>query len=412
MPAAGARLTVSPATIRLVFSEPVVANLSHLGIHSANGGMIDLSAIGDPRDVHALTAAVSPLGPGVYRVAWHVVSADGHPVSGSFDFIVGEKTIATAESLHMAEFEKHDAAMAHTGSHMMPQPMLAGAAVIPAFFRGLGLSALLSLCGLLGFTAYATQGESGRQRKLCVTLSIASSVLLAMHLLAWLAHISMGDSFNMDIARGAMSREVGLNELVRLALTLLAAWAVVLTRRLRLGFAFALAAVIAGGAIGHPAAIDPMIAIPMKALHLVAVAFWIGGILWIVTSDTNSFDTAAAASTVSSIALLSVVVVAITGIVQGFLFLSTWSELFTSAYGLTMLGKTAGLLALVLFGAHHRYRVMPTLPAEGDARFRSSLRRELVLMVAVIMLGGFLAYVPTPHLASHTGSMSNPSTPL
>jgi putative copper export protein len=51
----------------------------------------------------------------------------------------------------------------------------------------------------------------------------------------------------------------------------------------------------------------------------------------------------------------------------------------------------------VLFGAHHRYRVLPRLAERtvADALARS-LRREVAVMSLVILLGGLLAYVAPP----------------
>jgi copper transport protein len=405
VPAAGSHVSTPVNSLHLVFSEPIVAALSHVTLHGSTGTMTDVVISADPRDVHALRGTMPRLADGTYRVTWHITSADGHPVSGTFDFTVGSVATDTLPPVTgppvgngMSE------AMRGSMGGGIYEATFAGAAVLPALLRGLALSALLSLCGLLGFTAYSSLPESGAQRKLCVSLSIASFALLLAHLVVWLLHISPAHTLDPDTVTAALSREVGLNELVRLILALLAAWAIILARRLRLGFAFALAAVIAGGAIGHPAAINPVISIPFKAIHLVAVAFWIGGLLWILSSDKTSFDTVAAAATVSSIALLAVIATAVSGMVEAFLFLPTLSDLFTSDYGLTLLGKTAGLLILVLFGAYHRYRVLPVMAVSGDARFRGSIRRELVVMIAVIMLGGLLAYVPTPSAPMATGA--------
>ena len=52
---------------------------------------------------------------------------------------------------------------------------------------------------------------------------------------------------------------------------------------------------------------------------------------------------------------------------------------------------------LVLFGAHHRYRVMPKLGQPGVADdFTHSLRKEVLVMSLVILVGGLLAYIPPP----------------
>jgi putative copper export protein len=123
---------------------------------------------------------------------------------------------------------------------------------------------------------------------------------------------------------------------------------------------------------------------------------------------------AADAARVSSRALWAVVAVAFTGVVQTRLFLDSWSGLVTSAYGLLVLAKTAGLLVLVAFGAYNRQRVMPRLTAAPDATevsvLRASVAREIVVAAIVILLGGLLAYVPPPN-ETEGGMSSDASLP-
>ena len=67
------------------------------------------------------------------------------------------------------------------------------------------------------------------------------------------------------------------------------------------------------------------------------------------------------------------------------------------AVDMGVLAKIAGLIALVAFGAHHRYRVMPKLTDSGDCiRMTHSVKREVVVMAVVVLLGGLLAYIPPP----------------
>ena len=65
---------------------------------------------------------------------------------------------------------------------------------------------------------------------------------------------------------------------------------------------------------------------------------------------------------------------------------------------------------LVGFGAYHRQRLMPRIAAAARtatdiATLRSSVAREIAVMVVVILLGGLLAYVPPP--AEEHASMSS-----
>ena len=354
-----------------------------------NGPEMPIRVVGDPHEVRAIIAQLPRLADGAYQATWHIISADGHPVSGIIMFAVGN-----VDSIpRIASVGHSDGQMAMSDE----EPMLAGAALVPAILRGLALSALLSLCGMLGFIAYGSMSSS-RQIRMCAWLSVIATGLLLAHLIVWLIHVSPENKLDAAILQAALSREVGLNEFLRLLFAALTAWAIILARQLRLAFALSLAAVIAGGAIGHSAAIDPIVAIPMKSLHLVGVAFWLGGLLLLATSDTTDENIVGSAGTISSVALISIIVVGITGIVQAFLFLPSWRDLVGSAYGLTLIGKAGGLAALAAFGAYHRYSVLPGLAASSVIALKRSVRREIGLMIAVVMLGGFLAYVPTPHI--------------
>src|SRR5436305_5349164 len=82
-PAAESVVAVSPSRIRLLFSEEIEPSLASIILVASDGGVTKLSVRSDPHDVHAVTGAVTQLPRGAYRVQWHVVSADGHPVGGS-----------------------------------------------------------------------------------------------------------------------------------------------------------------------------------------------------------------------------------------------------------------------------------------------------------------------------------------
>src|SRR5262245_606102 len=95
-PAANSRLASSPKRVRLVYSEPVEGKLAKVSLVPTSAAPIPLRAGADPRDVHAVIAAVDSIGSGSYRVEWRVVSADGHPVDGTFVFAVGDTTLGAA----------------------------------------------------------------------------------------------------------------------------------------------------------------------------------------------------------------------------------------------------------------------------------------------------------------------------
>src|SRR5262245_66138081 len=110
-----------------------------------------LSVAGDPHDVNSLIAPVNALRSGSYRLVWRVVSADGHPVDGSFVFSVG----AAIEN-----------APPDTGVVAAPTtwgPSLLGAPVPAASLRGAAVGALAAFGGLLLFLFWSHPGRCPQQ---------------------------------------------------------------------------------------------------------------------------------------------------------------------------------------------------------------------------------------------------------
>jgi putative copper export protein len=190
-------------------------------------------------------------------------------------------------------------------------------------------------------------------------------------------------------------------------LVLLAAWGLFAARRTGLAGVFALGAVVVSGAAGHSAGATPLLSIPLKAVHLVAVSLWFGGLLWIVLSRPSDPECMTVARRVSSIALSCVLIIFLTGVAQA-LLLAPLPELVTSAYGLVLGLKTAAFLILIGFGWFNRFRLIPDIGSEDcRVRLRASAARESTLMVVVLLLAGLLAYVPTPHAEAHTAAIQS-----
>src|SRR4051794_2773568 len=84
-PTSGGSGASSPRQVTLTFNEAVNTRFSAVQVTGPSGG---LWQDGAPQVLGAtVTQALRPLGPaGGYTVTWRVVSADGHPVDGTFSF--------------------------------------------------------------------------------------------------------------------------------------------------------------------------------------------------------------------------------------------------------------------------------------------------------------------------------------
>ena len=89
----------SPSTLELRFNEPVEHDLAMVTIYNRNAETIFTdSPDGDIERAPLLEFSLPDLEEGTYTVNWNIVSADGHPVSGSYTFSVGQPTQGEAVS--------------------------------------------------------------------------------------------------------------------------------------------------------------------------------------------------------------------------------------------------------------------------------------------------------------------------
>jgi putative copper export protein len=239
-----------------------------------------------------------------------------------------------------------------------------------------------------------------------VRLISGGAVLLVAHMIAWLYNISPPAGLSGDFIASVMGSTVGRIEILRVVFALLTLWAIAIARRETLALIFGGACLLVSGAVGHPAAIHPYLSIPAKMAHLLSASLWLGGLLWIVwLSRCDDAACRREARRVSSIALITVIAIFLTGALETLLFLNSPGDLIHSAYGKLVLAKFIGLLILVAYGAYNRIRLLPRLDDQGTStRLARSVRQELIVVTAVILIGGFLAYVPTPPIPQSSPS--------
>jgi len=125
-PADGSTRDTGPATVSLVFNETMEPGFSTVTVIGPDGTD---HRVGDVRaDGGTVTVDVAPLGPaGRYEIGYRVISADGHPVTGSVSF-----TTTTAGSAGTTTGTAARAAATAPGAVPAPAPAPAdGAPVWP-----------------------------------------------------------------------------------------------------------------------------------------------------------------------------------------------------------------------------------------------------------------------------------------
>ncbi len=161
--------------------------------------------------------------------------------------------------------------------------------------------------------------------------------------------------------------------------------------------------------LGNATLASAWLVVPANVLHVAAAAAWSGGIaslLALAAVQLPATDRtrllAAAASRFSSIALLAVLAIAFSGLLEGLILVRRVDALVTTGYGRIVAIKALLLCGLAVLGAVQRGRTLPDLQdaARGDgdgdggaatALLRRVLRTEAALLTTVLALSGVLA---------------------
>ncbi|KMO95268.1 hypothetical protein ACS04_24660 [Streptomyces roseus] len=374
-PADGAVLTNGPQYVTLTFTESVGFSDDSLRVLSPKNERVNPRPAqhADGKDNTARVELSGKLPEGSYTVAWRVVSADGHPVSGAFVFSVGQPS--------------ETAAVVATGS-----PDDTAVARLHGVFRYVAYSGLALLLGAAAFVLLCWPA-AGAVRPVRRTLAVgwaaltASTTALLLLRGPYEAAAPVTSVFDLaQLGRTATGRP-GAALIVRLVL--LALGAVLLRRwgrrpdapgpgaRLRLSGALLAVALTATWAAAEHASAGPQVAlaVPVAALHLLAMGVWLGGLVTLLLllrrrgADGQEVP-AAAIGRFSALAFGAVAVLVGTGAYQSWRQVGSWEALSTTSYGKVLLVKIAAVV-LVLCAASFSRRWTARLVHEAPPSART-----------------------------------------
>jgi copper transport protein len=141
-PADGAKLSEAPKQVQLRFNEPIEAEFTPVKVLDQQGNRVDRdeAQVGSD-DRRTVTAGLKELSKGTYTVQWRVISADTHPVNGSYEFSVTGAGTNEAQGATDAVVSSKD--QSEAGSEA--QQDTSGWSAHLVHFVGLGVGALILL---------------------------------------------------------------------------------------------------------------------------------------------------------------------------------------------------------------------------------------------------------------------------
>ncbi|WP_019073310.1 copper resistance CopC/CopD family protein [Streptomyces hokutonensis] len=349
-PADGSVLKSAPRALTLTFSESVALLDDSFRVYDPDNRRVKTSSAHHAKDAGDTASVTLPakLGTGTFTVAWRVVSADSHPVSGAFTFSIG-KPSATTTPISTAPNENPLTASLYDTARYFAY--IAAALLI-------GTATFLALCRPPNPTVLNKPILTGWWTLLASTLALL--ILRA----PYEAGTGLATAFDPAALPRTLTTRPG--EALAARLLLLAATAAFLLRlrgrdrfgRVALGTGTALAVGLAltwASAEHASAGIQVPVAMTSAVLHLLAMSVWLGGLTALLTVLYRSPDLdAAPVARFSRLAFISVTVLVVTGIYQSWRGLGSWNALTGTSYGHILLVKLGAVVLLLAAAAWSR----------------------------------------------------------
>ena len=402
-PADGQSVLTSPSEIRITFSEAVTTISGGLSVLDADGKTVD---VGNSEVVggRTLVAPISEtLSDGTYVATYRVLSADGHPVSGSLLFAVGAGAL------------DRSAQPSSTGDRLWE--------IIGGISRFIMYLAALVAAGVAFFLAFIHDRAEDRWRivpfgRIGSILALLSAIGIVMSQAALLTGKGAGAVTDSTVLRDVLNQNLGWS----LALLMIGLAAVHLSTDIPKKVVSQSLAVYGGLAVtvsfavwGHATELSPTaISLAADAIHATAAALWLGGLVGLVmvlsvrTPETVR-ATAGIIGRFSRMAFWSVIALTLAGLTltitgSG----ASLNSILTTTWGQLVLAKIGLTLIVVLIAAWNRRTLVPSLtsPTENTdelavrwATLLRTIRAEAVLLVAVLALTAIVVNVPPARTA-------------
>jgi copper transport protein len=423
-------LNSPPARVLLTFSEAVEPRFAVVSVTNAAGTQqTSDSPSRSAVDPKTLVVPLKRLGQGWYLVFWRAISVDGHPVRGAFTFAVGpnpgpapqflvpsiSETAATPR-LVAARFVTFVAVMAAIGLFLLriaiarPVVRRVGGTRLRAVSIAFWIASAVALVAIPVYVVLATA-----QFTLRSAFDLGNIVPLMRSSAFGRGYLDLELAFALFVVAATVAIWVDRPEREQRSVAELLA--------LTGAFAAAAASLLIPSVSGHAGQTSPRgVAVAFDWLHLIAGSVWVGGLIGLLVL-WRSFPVAQRVAGLvvcvprfSNVAFVAVLALITGGTVGAVLHLPTFSSLWQTSYGQTLMVKIALLAGAMMLAAVNLLRTKPRLVASRErpelgpgaaSLLRRLIAGEVMLVVGAVLGSAVLASLPPP--AKALGSIGKPS---
>ena len=397
-PSDGASLPSAPKEVSVTFSEDVSAVSGGLSVLNRDGKRVDdgTSHVSNGRTL--VTGITDALPDGTYVATYRVLSADGHPVSGSFIFGIGSGVVDT------------NARPTSGGDRLWE--------IIGDIARAIMYLSALLAAGVAFFLAFIHDQADDRWRiipfvRIGSFLAAVGAVGIVMSQAALLTGKGAGAITDTTVLRNVLTENLGWS----LAMLMIGLAAVHLSTDITkkivsqsLALYGGLVVTVSFAVWGHASELSPRaVSLVADAVHTTAAALWLGGLVGLLMvlrmrSASTVRSTALIIGRFSRMAFWTVLALAIAGLTLALtgsnaslhaLLTTTWGQLVLAKIGLTLI--------VVIIAAWNRRTLVPSLtaPVEDDpalpvrwATLLRTVRAEALVLVIILCLTAILVNTP------------------
>jgi copper transport protein len=371
-PSDGAVLARSPHAVRIVFDDTIHAGSGDAAVANTT----NVSVLAGPVRAHGRELTIplrARLPNGDYTVRWSIVSQDGHREVGVLAFAVGSAS-------------------------PVPHAVLTASAPLAwsdVLFRTLYYLGLLGGAGAAIFGLLARSVPGDRLRRPLAHLLFLALLLTFLGGSGLVRSVPDGTRFAIVLQAALVVAVIG---------GAAAALAPMYPILLRVAGAAALALLAAPTLAGHVLDRDQprWLSVPADLAHTGAASVWLGGLIALVyvlpRATTDAAQRTAVARRFSSVALIAVVLLGLTGLTRAVTELRAVGQLWSTSYGAMLIVKTGLFVPLVGLGWLNRTQLI-----ESFGRLRRSAFVEVALLGTVVVVVAVLTQLRPGVAASRTG---------
>lgn len=155
---------------------------------------------------------------------------------------------------------------------------------------------------------------------------------------------------------------------------------------------------LTGHAITHEEAV--WLSVAVQIFHVAGVGLWIGTLLVVMSLIRPSGDAAfvAAVRAFSPLAVTAVTTIVVSGLLTAIIYLDSLSDLWSGAYGRTLILKLALFAGVAGVGAYNWRRLKPALEKPGKLNaLTGTVRVELSIAALTLAVTAVLVALPLVH---------------